>query len=208
MADGRAKALQALRRLIKSKRVGDDAWNIIDRLRSAENPDSYADRSAALICGVILDQALQEAISTHFVPLGTVEKTKLFDGDHEREAILGSYYSRIYVGYALRIFGARTLQDLNTIRSIRNAFAHFHGASSAWCPQSGVSQEEKWKKSRHRKLSRMPSGPEEFHPEPLTDPDLILSHHPARVTARRLPPSAEISGSSRGITQLAQAQRR
>src|SRR6266850_700595 len=31
----------------------------------------------------------------------------------------------------------------------------------------------------------------------LTDPDLNLSIHPARVTARRLPPSAEPSGSSR-----------
>jgi Arc/MetJ-type ribon-helix-helix transcriptional regulator len=28
--------------------------------------------------------------------------------------------------------------------------------------------------------------------EPLTDPDLILSHHPARATARRLPPSVEL----------------
>jgi hypothetical protein len=27
----------------------------------------------------------------------------------------------------------------------------------------------------------MPSRPGEFHPEPLTDPDLILSHHPARA---------------------------
>src|ERR1700722_15269869 len=43
----------------------------------------------------------------------------------------------------------------------------------------------------------MPSRPGEFHPEPLTDPDLILSHHPARAIARRLPPSAEHSGSSR-----------
>src|SRR5262249_37008419 len=43
----------------------------------------------------------------------------------------------------------------------------------------------------------MPSRPREFHPEPLTDPDVILSHHPARVTARRLPPSVEIAGSSR-----------
>jgi len=34
-----------------------------------------------------------------------------------------------------------------------------------------------------------PSRPGEFHPEPLTDPDLILSHHPARATVRRLPPS-------------------
>ena len=40
------------------------------------------------------------------------------------------------------------------------------------------------------------SRPEEFHPEPLTEPDLILSHHPARAIARRLPPSAEPSGSS------------
>jgi hypothetical protein len=29
--------------------------------------------------------------------------------------------------------------------------------------------------------SKMPSRPREFHPEPLTDPDLILSHHPARA---------------------------
>src|SRR6266704_4397315 len=40
-------------------------------------------------------------------------------------------------------------------------------------------------------MTRMPSRPGEFHPEPLTDPDLILSHHPARAIARRLPPSTE-----------------
>jgi len=37
----------------------------------------------------------------------------------------------------------------------------------------------------------LPSRPEEFHPEPLTDPDLTLSRHPARAIARRLPPSIE-----------------
>src|SRR5215475_11708643 len=31
----------------------------------------------------------------------------------------------------------------------------------------------------------------EFHPEPLTDPDLSLSTYPARGPARRLPPSVE-----------------
>ena len=55
--------------------------------------------------------------------------------------------------------------------------------------------------------SRMPSRPKEFHPGPLTEPDLILSHHPARAIARRLPPSAELSGSS-WLTQLAPAQQR
>ena len=34
--------------------------------------------------------------------------------------------------------------------------------------------------SRER-FSPVPSRPREFHPEPLTDPDLILSHHPARA---------------------------
>jgi len=37
--------------------------------------------------------------------------------------------------------------------------------------------------------SRMPSRPGVFHPEPLTDPDLTLSRHPARAIARRPPPS-------------------
>src|SRR5258707_1127798 len=39
--------------------------------------------------------------------------------------------------------------------------------------------------------TRLPSRPGEFHPEPLTDPDLTLSRHPARAIARRLPPSIE-----------------
>jgi hypothetical protein len=37
-------------------------------------------------------------------------------------------------------------------------------------------------------LTKMPSRPGELHPEPLTDPNLTLSRHPARATARRLPP--------------------
>jgi hypothetical protein len=33
--------------------------------------------------------------------------------------------------------------------------------------------------------SRWPSRPGEFHPEPLTDPDVTLSSHPARATPRK-----------------------
>src|SRR5208337_3793470 len=36
-----------------------------------------------------------------------------------------------------------------------------------------------------------PSRPGESHPEPLTDPDVRLSPHPARATQRRLAPSGE-----------------
>ena len=34
----------------------------------------------------------------------------------------------------------------------------------------------------------MPSRPREFHPGPLTDPEVNLSHHPAHAITRRLPP--------------------
>ena len=42
--------------------------------------------------------------------------------------------------------------------------------------------------------AQLPSRPGEFHPEPLTDPDVILSYHPARATERRPPPSVEKRG--------------
>src|SRR5258707_10724176 len=49
-----------------------------------------------------------------------------------------------------------------------------------------------WRAHRERvDATRLPSRPGEFHPEPLTDPDLTLSRHPARAIARRLPPSIE-----------------
>ena len=40
-------------------------------------------------------------------------------------------------------------------------------------------------------MSASPSRPGKLHPEPLTDPDLTLSRHPARAITRRLPPSIE-----------------
>jgi integrase/recombinase XerD len=61
-------------------------------------------------------------------------------------------------------------------------------------------------KHPYRDKTAVPSRPGEFHPEPLTDPDRILSHHPARAIARRLPPSTERRAPP-GLTQLAQAQR-
>src|SRR6516162_8449774 len=67
------------------------------------------------------------------------------------------------------------------------------GAPLSVCPVLGKADET----ADIANSTLMPSRPGEFHPESLTEPDLILSHHPARAIARRLPPSAESSGSSR-----------
>src|SRR5467141_3518627 len=58
------------------------------------------------------------------------------------------------------------------------------GAHRSWC-----------RRSREGGLCRV--GPGNFTPSLSQIPDVILSHHPARAIARRLPPSAEIAGSSR-----------
>src|SRR6266702_6566105 len=50
-------------------------------------------------------------------------------------------------------------------------------------------QEHRDERETHQSIAPAPSRPGEFHPEPLTDPDLTLSRHPARAIARRLPPS-------------------
>src|SRR6185437_1968159 len=41
-----------------------------------------------------------------------------------------------------------------------------------------------------------PSRPGEFRPEPLTEPDVNLSIHPARATPKRLPPCGKTMSSS------------
>ncbi len=51
-----------------------------------------------------------------------------------------------------------------------------------------------WKACRSLSLIGWPSRPGEFHPQPLTEPDVSLSTYPARATHRRLPPSAATSG--------------
>jgi hypothetical protein len=43
---------------------------------------------------------------------------------------------------------------------------------------------------------RPPSRPGELHPEPLTEPDVNLSIHPARATPKRLPPCGKTMSSS------------
>jgi hypothetical protein len=132
MANERWKRLSALRELVKSKWSEDRMLRLIEEMRTVENGDPHTDRSAALIAGAILDQTLEEAISTHFVK--PVSK-QLFDGDNNAPGILGTNYAKIYVAYALEVIGPETLDDLNNIRIIRNAFAHFHGDLSFDVPQ-------------------------------------------------------------------------
>ena len=60
-------------------------------------------------------------------------------------------------------------------RQIRRFRSHARNPTHVGC------EEQSGNRRRVAKATRMPSRPGEFHPEPLTDPDLNLSIHPARA---------------------------
>lgn len=79
------------------------------------------DRACGILYATWIDIALQGSVESMFRPGLSKERLKrLFDF----EGVIGSFGARINVGYALGIFGEKTLHDLEIIRLIRNEFAH------------------------------------------------------------------------------------
>jgi DNA-binding MltR family transcriptional regulator len=63
---------------------------------------------------------MRDAIKKRLVPLTDKEESNLF----ENNGPLSTLSSRINMGYALDIYGAKAKRDLNLLREIRNAFVH------------------------------------------------------------------------------------
>ena len=80
-----------------------------------------SDRSAAIIAASMLEIALRKAVNSHFRPLTEDEYRKIF---YDESAPLGSLGSLSRVSYALGISDLENYKRLNSIRKIRNAFAH------------------------------------------------------------------------------------
>jgi hypothetical protein len=93
--------IQGLLRLIEDKQVGSD----------------YA---VAIISASLVERALETAIVSRFVPLSKEDRDGLFEFGYP----LGDFAARIRFGAALGLYGADTFDDLQTIRGVRNQFAH------------------------------------------------------------------------------------
>jgi Mannitol repressor len=91
-------------------------------LQSLERPrrSTETDRAIALVGANLIDHCLQLAILTHFVELGKTDIESLF----EVNGPLATFAGKIKIAYALGIIRSRERADLNTIRVIRNVFAH------------------------------------------------------------------------------------
>ena len=73
-----------------------------------------------MIATALLEVSLTKALMTKLADFEGFDKT-IFDGPG---AILGSFYSRIKMARALGVAGPQVELHLDTIRTIRNTFAH------------------------------------------------------------------------------------
>lgn len=78
-----------------------------------------SDRGCALFAAAYIDKALGKLLKSHLVQGSKVDE-ELFTG----QAPLGSFSSRIKLAYYLGRISAAERKDLDTIRQIRNDFAH------------------------------------------------------------------------------------
>jgi DNA-binding MltR family transcriptional regulator len=82
-----------------------------------------SDRGVALVGAAYLDDTLELMLKRFFVDDGKVADSLL---SSEAMAPLGTFSGRTKLAYCMGLIGPKMFEDLNTIRSIRNAFAHRH----------------------------------------------------------------------------------
>lgn len=82
--------------------------------------EGQSDRAAAIVAGAFLDDQLGMTIEYLFIDLPAPDVARLFHGTGP----LASNYGKILIGYAMGLFGPDTREDLETISSVRNEFAH------------------------------------------------------------------------------------
>lgn len=83
--------------------------------------ETESDRGCALIAGSLLENTLAMTINCHLADCGEPFRKKLHEGS---DAPLGTFSSKIKMGRALAIYDKRVQKSFETVKDIRNAFAH------------------------------------------------------------------------------------
>ena len=82
------------------------------------------DRTIALIAATNLEHSLEDAIASHFKGDTDKLRKRLPSGSHQSEGAVSTFFAKAWLSHALGDFGPNTMEDLSTIRDIRNTFAH------------------------------------------------------------------------------------
>jgi DNA-binding MltR family transcriptional regulator len=102
------------------KKLSRDEPSLGDVLFLIDYLDRVDDRIVTIIATTRLEDALENAITSKMVDLSQSDYAELFRGDQP----LATYSAKIKLAFALGLIGKQTRSELNTIRLIRNAFAH------------------------------------------------------------------------------------
>lgn len=121
------------------------------------------DRAVAILAAAFLEFRLEKALKERLPDIKGLPKCKKHKKDtnkiaslHDRlfkdpNAPLGTFASKIDAACALRLFGKNTYHDLDTIRQVRNAFAHERASLSfrtqkisQWCKKLRLPQRIKF----------------------------------------------------------------
>jgi hypothetical protein len=79
------------------------------------------DRVAAIVGAAVVEDALRWALNSFFLlQISEKEERELFEND----GILSSFHAKIFMAFALGLFGNEARNDLTKIKNIRNTFAH------------------------------------------------------------------------------------
>jgi DNA-binding MltR family transcriptional regulator len=108
-----APVSRSLKSLIKDHSLDDWADSFV---RLGEG----GDRSLAILATAMVERGLQNAIIQRMVKLTKSEHDQLFDGTGP----LSSFSSKIKIAYSIGAISGSARADLDSIREIRNAFAH------------------------------------------------------------------------------------
>jgi hypothetical protein len=139
MARSRGKKsdnFSTLRERLQERLASDDI--MLTLLGYEGNPKeghTFNDRAIALTVTALLEQFLEAAISTH-LEIDESEARKLFDDGGDGP--LSTFSRKIAMGYALGVYESHMRSDLNSIRTIRNAFAHAKVYLDFDTPEIGV----------------------------------------------------------------------
>jgi len=91
--------------------------------------EAESDRGCVLIACHVLDVALEHRLRFHLSRRSRIIK-KAIDPLFGSTRPLSSFWAKIHTAYSLTLLEDWAFEDLNTIRSIRNALAHSHGPFS------------------------------------------------------------------------------
>jgi hypothetical protein len=102
------------------KRLGKKSFALGDPLHIMGEMSQASDRALAIGCVAMVEDVLKTDIIRHMDHLDKNDVEKLFGVN----APLSTFSSKIMIAYAMKIFGKEIRSDLNTVREIRNIFAH------------------------------------------------------------------------------------